>query len=255
MTGGAVPFDRVADSYDETRGGTERGREVAGVLVGLLPSGGPLLEVGVGTGVVAAALAELGRTVVGVDLSLPMLARAAARTPGRVLAGDARRLPVSTGAVAGAYLVHVLHVVGDVDATLAELVRVLRPGGTLAVTARPLPGPPSADVHRILDELQGRFGVAERPDREDLVVAAAARVGLHLVERRSTVRDYLRLTPRVVAERIEDRSWSWMWSVADRDAWRSAAGSVLAELRALPDQDRERPGAEATPVLAFRAGG
>ena len=59
MSGRPVTFDRVADSYDETRGGLERGREGAAVLAGPLPAGGPLLEIGVGTGLVAAGLAEL----------------------------------------------------------------------------------------------------------------------------------------------------------------------------------------------------
>lgn len=44
----SVNFDRVADRYDETRGGTDRGRLVAGELVPYLPTGA-LLEIGVGT--------------------------------------------------------------------------------------------------------------------------------------------------------------------------------------------------------------
>ena len=87
--GESIVFDRIADSYDDTRGGMERGRTVAAALHRMLPPGGPLLEVGVGTGLVAAALTELGRSPVGVDLSRPMLARARTRVPGRLALGDA----------------------------------------------------------------------------------------------------------------------------------------------------------------------
>jgi ubiquinone/menaquinone biosynthesis C-methylase UbiE len=132
--GGSVPFDRVAATYDATRGGMERGRRLAGVLAGLLPSQGTLLEIGVGTGAVSAGLAELGRDIVGVDLSRPMLAVARERLPGRVAAADALRLPVRTGSVAGACLIHVLHLVAEIPATLAEAARVLRRSGALVAT-------------------------------------------------------------------------------------------------------------------------
>ena len=81
---GSIAFDRIAGSYDATRGGMERGRSVGAVLAELLPADGPLREVGVGTGLVAAGLAERGRAPVGVDLSRPMLAVAATRLPGRL---------------------------------------------------------------------------------------------------------------------------------------------------------------------------
>src|SRR5437016_7662617 len=96
-----------------------------------------MLDVGTGTGVVAAAAAEriASGVVVGVDPSLPMLhlARdhttvplAAARVPGLPF-------PARTFDVVVANLV-VSHV-EQYDAALADMVRVLRPGGRLGVTA------------------------------------------------------------------------------------------------------------------------
>jgi SAM-dependent methyltransferase len=95
-----------------------------------------VLDVGTGTGVVAAAVERAGRSVVvGVDPSMPMLriARAhatiplaAARTPG--LPFPARRFDV---VVANLVISHVERY----DAALADMVRVLRPGGRLGVTA------------------------------------------------------------------------------------------------------------------------
>src|SRR5205814_1897101 len=72
-------FDRVAHCYDETRGGEERGEEVAAWVDGLLGGPGTVLDVGVGTGLVAEPLVRRGRRVVGIDVSVAMLARAARR--------------------------------------------------------------------------------------------------------------------------------------------------------------------------------
>jgi ubiquinone/menaquinone biosynthesis C-methylase UbiE len=96
-----------------------------------------VLDVGTGTGVVAAAAAErtAGGVIVGVDPSLPMLDRArerttvplaAARVPGLPFA--ARRFDV---AVANLVVAHLERY----DDALADMVRVLRPGGRLGVTA------------------------------------------------------------------------------------------------------------------------
>lgn len=251
MSRGSIPFDQIADSYDATRGGLDRGREVAAQLHRVLPAG-PLLEVGVGTGLVAAALAEQGRPVFGVDLSLPMLAHAAARLPGRVAAGDAHRLPVRTGAVGGAYLVHVLHLVGDLGATFAELHRVLRPGGLLVATVRALPPTDDNDVRDLMAGLLAAFpSEVERADREELVDAAARAHGFTATDRLLVRRTGYQSTPRQVADRVAERSWSWMWDIPG-DEWHAVADPVVAALRALPDQDRGRGEPEVAPVLVFR---
>jgi SAM-dependent methyltransferase len=244
---GSIPFDRVAGTYDKTRGGLDRGRRLAGILAGLLPERDPLLEVGVGTGAVAAGLTELGRTVVGVDLSLPMLAVARERLPGRVAAADALRLPVPTGAVVGVLLVHVLHLVAEIPATLAEAARVLRPGGTLATTAFPA-GPVEGDVFDELDRMHDRLGVIRRDDDPGAVLRLATEAGFEFVAR---VDEPGRpVTPRSEADLIETRSQSWTWSIDD-ETWAGVVEPTLARIRALPDQDRVRPGPGPT-ILAFR---
>jgi SAM-dependent methyltransferase len=246
--GESIVFDRIADSYDDTRGGIERGRTVARALRRLLPDG-PLLEIGVGTGLVAAALTELGRRPVGVDLSRPMLDRAAARIPGRVAVGDAERLPVGTGAVTAVYLVHVLHLVGDTTRTLAEAVRVVRPGGRVVTTVYP-GGLVDGDLHREMTAVRRRLETRERPDNEAHIVGLARGVGLEPVDRHQL--PGTGITPRTAADRLEHRSLSWMWSV-DEDAWAAEVPAALARIRALPDQDRDRPGLGATLVAFARA--
>ena len=69
MTRRSISFDRIADRYDETRGGERRGQLVATEIEPYFGRPRRVLEVGVGTGIVASALAQFGRTVVGADIS------------------------------------------------------------------------------------------------------------------------------------------------------------------------------------------
>jgi demethylmenaquinone methyltransferase/2-methoxy-6-polyprenyl-1,4-benzoquinol methylase len=97
-----------------------------------------VLDVGTGTGALAAALSSAvpGAHVVGVDFTLPMLQRA--RT--RVAAGDALQLPFADerfDAVVSGFLVRNL---ADLKRGLAEQVRVLRRGGLLVILET-TPGP------------------------------------------------------------------------------------------------------------------
>jgi SAM-dependent methyltransferase len=251
----SLAFDRVAHDYDRTRGGAERGEAAATALLRLLPAAGPVLEIGVGTGLVAAALTRLGRPVAGVDLSLPMLAHAQQRLPGQVFAGDALRLPIASGAVGATVFVHVLHLVADVAGTLAEAARVVRPGGrVVASTWSDEPGTPS-DVSEILIGMARELGLAdrERQDGEPAVVAAAGRSGLTLIERGGYRPAHLPITPAEAIDRISTRSWSWMWRIDEAEFLR-AAEPALAALRRLPDQDRVRPDDRWLPMLAFEVG-
>jgi len=241
----SVVFDRVADSYDATRGGMERGRQVAAVVAGLLPAD-PVLEIGVGTGLIAAGLAELGRPPVGVDLSLPMLAGARKRIPGRLAVGDALRLPVGTGAVAGVCLVHVLHLVGDIPTTLAEVARVLRLGGTMVTSA--FPGEVPGDLPAELDRLHDRVGGHRRNVDVPLVTRLAAEAGFAPSGRVDGPE--VGTTPHEAADLVEARSISWMWAVDD-ELWARELPAAVGRLRALPEQDRPRP-APGSSFLAFR---
>jgi ubiquinone/menaquinone biosynthesis C-methylase UbiE len=240
----SVVFDRVADSYDATRGGMERGRQVAAVVAAWLPAD-PVLEIGVGTGLIAAGLAELGRPPVGVDLSMPMLAGARKRIPGRLAVGDALRLPVGTGTVAGVCLVHVLHLVGDIPTTLAEVARVLRPGGAMVTSA--FPGPVPGDVAAEMYRLRDRAGSDRRQVDVPLVTRLATEAGFAPSGRAEGPE--VGTTPRTAAELVEARSISWMWEVDD-EVWARESPVALARLRALPEQDRPRSAAGSA-FLAF----
>src|SRR6201993_127855 len=95
-----------------------------------IPQGGIALDVGSGPGSITAALA------LGVDISLPMLARAVRAEAGPqvgFLRADAQRLPLRDQTVDAAVSIAVLQLIPDPVATLSEIARVLRPGGRLAV--------------------------------------------------------------------------------------------------------------------------
>ena len=241
----SVSFDRIADRYDETRGGEKRGRELSGeVARWLVP--GPSLEVGVGTGLVAAALTERGAQVVGVDLSPAMLAKAHARLGPRVVVGDAMALPVASASLANVYFVWVLHLVGDVPATLAEAARVLRPGGRIIV----LHGHPrdENEMDRVLAPLMAFR--TERRDETDVIAGAAGRAGLVEVHRGYTESYPLHESPAHVAEQMELKTWSWLWRL-DEAQWQSLAVPAIAALRAMPDPDRPRELRAAQPIVVF----
>lgn len=98
---------------------------------------GAVLDDGCGIGLLLAGLAE-ARRACGLDLSLGMLSRA--RSAGQVLQGDGTRLPFPDARFDLVFARALLHHLPDPDAGLAEIRRVLRPGGqaVLADTNRSL---------------------------------------------------------------------------------------------------------------------
>ncbi|MCX2180148.1 methyltransferase domain-containing protein [Streptomyces sp. SKN60] len=79
--GGTAAFDAIAPTYDASRGGTARAAGFAGQLAPLLDPAAPVLDIGVGPGIVAAELATRGHRVYGVDLSpgMPLVTDACTR--------------------------------------------------------------------------------------------------------------------------------------------------------------------------------
>jgi ubiquinone/menaquinone biosynthesis C-methylase UbiE len=104
--------------------------------------GDRVVDVGCGPGRFLREAAERGAEAVGVDPS-PRMRRMAARfTPARlrpkvtVLDGSAERLPLEDESATVAWAVASVHHWEDVDAGLAELRRVLAPGGRLLLVER-----------------------------------------------------------------------------------------------------------------------
>jgi demethylmenaquinone methyltransferase/2-methoxy-6-polyprenyl-1,4-benzoquinol methylase len=94
-----------------------------------------VLDVATGTGAVARELlATKGCTVVGLDQSAEMLAEARRRLPAdvRLVEANAESLPFPDGSFDALTFTYLLRYVSDPGATLRELARVVRPGGTVA---------------------------------------------------------------------------------------------------------------------------
>jgi len=126
--------------------------------------GARVLDVATGTGMVALALARRGCTVVGLDQSPDMLAVAQAKLnaapdlAGQVsfVRGEAERLPFASGSFDAVTFTYLLRYVDDRAATLAELARVVRPGGRIAMLEFAVP---ESGVARPLWRLYTRVGL------------------------------------------------------------------------------------------------
>jgi len=244
---GAVSFDRIADRYDETRGGLDRGRWLAREIGAHLQPGS-VLEIGIGTGAVALPLTERGRPVVGVDVSVEMLARAHERLGEVVVRADGYHLPIGTSSVDNVLLVWVLQLVPDLAGLLAEARRVLRPGGRViaAVSARTVPEDEIDAILRPMHE-----ALRPPPDRPELVVPAAAQAGLDLVTSPKVTREG-QSSPAEQARQVEQRTFSSTWDVPD-DVWQAVAVPAITALRALPDPEQRRTRVSTQQLLVFSA--
>ena len=123
-----------------------------------------VLDVATGTGMVAVDIAKrYGCRVVGLDQSADMLA-AAARRDGAIaglVRGRAEWLPFPDASFDHVTFTYLLRYVDDPEATLRELVRVLRPGGRLAALDFGVPSGPWRPLWRLYTRvmlpLAGRF--------------------------------------------------------------------------------------------------
>ena len=130
-------FDRIAPVYDAmnrlmTAGLDQRWRETTAAAV--VRPGDRVLDVCCGTGDLALAAARAGGRVVGLDFSTPMLERARRKSSEiEWVEGDALALPFADGSFDAVTIGFGLRNLPNVERGLAELRRVLRPGGRLAI--------------------------------------------------------------------------------------------------------------------------
>jgi len=136
--------------------------------------GDRVLDVATGTGAVAAELVRrTGCAVVALDQSPEMLAVARGRVPAGVelVEGEADALPFPDRSFEGLTYTYLLRYVDDPAATLRELARVVKPGGTVAGLEFCVPPDP---VPRALWEIWVRVGL---PVAGRLIAPGWAEVG------------------------------------------------------------------------------
>ena len=175
-----------------------RAQVLAWLIDSLPPGEGPVLDLGCATGEMAMGLVDAGVSVVGLDLSPAMVARARAKAAGNNtrarfdVADLAQPLPLPAASCRAVMCVYVLQLVPQPAALLAEIRRVLRPDG-VALFDVPLRGhdrrpPPGPLLHRPFwlgkRALVRAAQATLRYDPERLVTAIAD-AGLTVRERRA----------------------------------------------------------------------
>jgi len=137
-------WDEYAPFYDWENARTLGKRDVPFWRNLALQAGGPVLELGCGTGRISLPLGRAGVRLIGIDRSEPMLARARARTKRArltenisLIRGDIRFTPFPgprfSMVMAPYGILQSLLRERDLKATLAEVHRVLEPGGTFGI--------------------------------------------------------------------------------------------------------------------------
>jgi ubiquinone/menaquinone biosynthesis C-methylase UbiE len=216
----SVSFDRAAECYDASRAISEESmaRNVE-LILAELGGAGRVLEVGVGTGLLGLPLRAGGLDLVGLDLSRPMMAKllekAGGTAPFPLVGGDATAMPFRDGAFGGAYLRWVLHLIPRWEDALAEIRRVLGPGGRLLVNLGAYAGE-RQEIQQRFSELTGTsvdpvglgWGEFDRLDRVMEGLGAASR-SLPPVDEGAvdSLGEFLK--------GIEESRYSWTWSVED----------------------------------------
>lgn len=136
-------FDRIAPRYDVvnrvmTAGRDVRWRQRTVAALGLAPKA-LVLDLGCGTGDLAATAEAAGYRGIGVDYAAGMLDEARKRGLPRLVRADVLALPFADGSVDGVVSGFVLRNVVDVPRLLAEAARVLRRGGRVALLEISIP--------------------------------------------------------------------------------------------------------------------
>jgi phosphatidylethanolamine/phosphatidyl-N-methylethanolamine N-methyltransferase len=181
-------YARWAPVYDPIFGAiTGRAIRATMAAVNALPAG-RVLEVGVGTGL-ALPLYRPDHRVVGIDLSPDMLRRAEQRVADRNLWNverlaemDAANLAFPDGSFDVAVAMFVMTVVPDCPCVLAEMTRVVRPGGRIVVVNHfSAEGGPRAAVERWLSRFAASLGWHPEFDKGQML----GRAGMQLLSERS----------------------------------------------------------------------
>jgi demethylmenaquinone methyltransferase/2-methoxy-6-polyprenyl-1,4-benzoquinol methylase len=148
-------FDAIAPRYDLVNRVMTFGLDIgwrrrAVRALGLAP-GAAVLDVACGTGDLCRDLTAAGYRPVGVDLSFGMLGHARAAAP--LVQADAADLPLAEGAVDGAVSGFALRNFVSLAPVFAELARVVRPGGRVALLD--VATPPRFYFNRVVPRIGG----------------------------------------------------------------------------------------------------
>lgn len=208
-------FDRIADRFDETRALPD---ELMSVVVDAIERavspGASVLDAGVGTGRFALPLQRRGLEVVGVDVSLRMMQKAAAKGVSGLVRSDVCALPFKDLAFDCALSVHLIHLIPQWRTALREIARVTRGDLLSVVSEKEASG--AEEMRRMYGKACGRLGFDMRyagpPERElpELLMPDST-VRLVVNEQTFDVQKML--------DNYESRTLSEQWEVPEEIHW------------------------------------
>ncbi len=214
------------------------------------------LEVGIGTGRIALPMASLGRTYTGVDISEKMLSQlvskllasnwqeqpAGEQTWGsladedatrsvscqrftqqdpsaslRLVVSDITSLPFLADSFEAVVAVHIFHLVDDWQQALAEVVRVLRPGGRLLQCWDSYEkGSAYTSINRKWQEMVTQAGGnTKRPGVHSQGVIQWLQNHGYQTEERPATTWQQSTAPSTIIDSIAQRHWSSSWNIPD----------------------------------------
>ncbi len=130
-------FDSVGPEWDALRKVFNDDALRARAVSRLLSQDLVIADIGTGTGILAIELARLGARVIAIDHSSRMLDAARTKTAAEphlqieFRHGEASSLPLSDGEIDAAFAHMVLHYLPSPSGAIAEMARVVKPGGTV----------------------------------------------------------------------------------------------------------------------------
>ncbi len=213
-------FDELAEAYDRYRIGYADDVYDALDQYGLQPHA-RILDIASGTGLVAKALVHRGHRVTGIDISEPMLARAEIRVPSATFVlGDAEALPFANDSFDAAVAAQAFHWL-DRTKALAEAIRVVRPGGIVAVWWKELM---RGDTMRMLrEEVSHAIGI-------DNPTGSLIAENFDAFESSALIEDKLRVIPWLVQTTVEQYLGYERSRARARDSYGSRLDAYLEAL-------------------------
>jgi SAM-dependent methyltransferase len=198
-----------------------------------------VLELGIGTGRIALPLAPRVHSIVGADPSAPMLAQLVAKRGDRrveVVRADAAALPFGDARFDAVVGVHVFHLIPRWRDVLAEVARVLRPGGLLLHAADDAAGTAlGLSPHRLAGDAGHRNAGVPRGRLETFPEEA----GFALAEPARRIGIARRMRPAVLLDRLANRVWSATWPLSDEELARLVDATRDELVARFGDLDRE----------------
>ena len=130
-------YESISDEFDSIVNMYDTNKRITVVFDELLDfdiKGMTLLDVGCGTGWFSKRASELGSVVFSLDMGMGLIKQVRLKCESYGVVGSALKLPIKSNSVDIVVCSEVIEHVSDPTNAINELCRVIKPGGTLALT-------------------------------------------------------------------------------------------------------------------------